>query len=140
MKCQTYSTLKMLQRLILFCLFLLLFVGCCSSKKVKVVTTTIYKVDTIIMITPDTVIRYKESRITDTIRLENKTSIAKTYINPLSGKLILQLQEKPFEVKVNFNKIVTEKKKEVTRKGLSFLEKSLGLGLLFLIILLIFKR
>jgi len=102
----------------LLLLFLLLVVSSCSSlKKVKTVTIETIKIDTIVKIKIDTITITKTSSITDTIKIENTTSVARSYYNPVSNRIVLELTGKVFDVPVQMLKETKTKTKTVERKS-----------------------
>jgi hypothetical protein len=117
--------------LLLFALFIFGLGSCASVKKTQTTTTTEIKrlVDTVIVFKHDTVpikvtgdlSRYdsiKNIVVHDTVTVENKTAIAKSYYNPSNQKIVLTLQGKtftePVKIKETTKVTTTEKDKTVT--------------------------
>lgn len=103
-----------------FLFFVVLLLSVCSCgiirKKTVTKTETIIQVDTIIKVKFDTVRIIKEAFLTDTVLIENKTSIARSYFNPISRKIVLELKGKIFDVPVTIDVHKVETKKEVETK------------------------
>lgn len=93
------------------------FVSCSLQRKSFQTIQTITKIDTIIRIVKDTVVKTKESLITDTVFIENEVARAKSFVNKATGTLVIQLQGKPFEVPVIAERKVTATNKEITKKN-----------------------
>jgi hypothetical protein len=97
---------------LLYCCFSLS--GCAGFKKVQTVTitTTKIKIDTVILIKTDTVKLFQSVYLTDTAKLENKTSVAKSYFSTEKKRIVLELSGKPFNVPVTIYKQVEQKQTE----------------------------
>jgi hypothetical protein len=119
------------------CLLILFFVlfgvsSCGSMRKTKTVIETVTKIDTVIVIKPDTVIKTVQVYFHDSARIENNYSIARSYYSPEKQKIVLTLQAKPFSVLVTMTHHKIEKIKEVIRKP------SLSSGLIIAILFFVF--
>lgn len=103
---------------ILLLCFLLFCPGCGSLKKSKTITKTetIIKVDTIVKVRIDTVIKFAEAPLADTVYIENKVAEAKSYIDPIKKKIVLELKGKTFNVPIVIDKKVIETKKEIVKE------------------------
>ena len=89
----------------LFGLVLLFFLfGCCSLKKTKTETITITKIDTIIRVVKDTIVKTVSMPLYDTAIIENATSIARSFYNVKTEKIELQLKGKPFDIPIQLQK------------------------------------
>lgn len=97
-----------------FLLILLIIFTCsCSVTKksrIRTETITITKIDTIIHIAYDTVTTYNSATVTDTVTIENKVARAKSFVDVTTGKIVISLQGKIFDVPVKAS--VIERKKE----------------------------
>lgn len=102
---------------VLLILSLFLF-SCSSMKKSRTITKTetIIKIDTIVKIRIDTVIKYAEAPLADTVYIENKVAEAKSYIDPVKKKIVLELKGKTFDVPIVIDKKIIETKKEIVKK------------------------
>jgi len=125
-------------------LFLLSFAlcGCGSMKRTKTITLTktVIRIDTVIKVHWDTVAIVRSVPITDTVLIENKTSVARSYYNVKTQKITLELTGKMFGVPVSINSIVKERKKEVTTKGQPFYFWLLTGGFIVTILFLLLKH
>lgn len=103
--------MKCLQRLLFFLFLGFVFISCGSLKKSKTITetVTITRIDTIIQVVRDTFTVVKTVTITDTAIVENTLSRAVSFINPVTGKLTLQLTGKIFDLPVKAEIIQTRK-------------------------------
>ncbi len=127
----TGQTLRCCLLLFVFALFMLGSSSCATMKKTKTTTTTEVKilVDTVIVFKHDTVpikvtgdlTRYdsvSQKIVHDTVTVENKTAIAKSYYNPSNQKIVLTLQGKtfsePIKIAETTKQTVVEKDKVVT--------------------------
>jgi len=99
-------------------LLLICFSSCGSIKKSRTITKTetIIKIDTIVKIRIDTVIKYAEAPLADTVYIENKVAKAKSYIDPVKKKIVLELKGKTFDVPIMIDKKVIETKKEIVKE------------------------
>jgi len=89
--------------------------GCGILKTKEIITTkTTIKADTIIRLHIDVFPVIKEGY--DTVKVENTTSFARSYINGASGKIILELKGKDFNVPVTIQQTTVETKKDVITK------------------------
>lgn len=97
-----------------FLLILLIIFTCsCSVTKksrIRTETITVTKIDTIIHIAYDTVTTYNSATVTDTATIENKVARAKSFVDATTGKIVISLQGKIFDVPVKAS--VIERKKE----------------------------
>ena len=121
---------------ILFLLFLLpvFLSGCCVGKKSKTTTTTltIYKVDTIVKVKIDTVFKYAEAPLTDTVFIENTVAEARSYYNPTTNKIVLQLRGKVFDVPIKIDAVKKQVVKQKTvEKKIPFVFYILAVFILF---------
>jgi hypothetical protein len=109
-------------------LFLLLLLVCgaisCGSVKRTTTTTTtesVIKVDTVIQVKTDTVIKYERVPIYDTAYIENKQAVARSYYSPGDKKIVLSLKLKPLSVPVTISQkkieTVQTKIKEVKQRS-----------------------
>jgi hypothetical protein len=99
----------------------LLLSSCCLTKKTVTRTITEIQVDTVIQVRTDTftVIRVMPDTIFlsgDTLKVENRTSVARAFYNMKTQKVELKLTGKIFEVPVKIQAHVIEKKKETEKK------------------------
>jgi hypothetical protein len=103
--------MKCLQRLLFFLFLGFVFISCGSLKKSKTITetVTITLIDTVIKVVRDTFTVVKTVTITDTAIVENTLSRAVSFINPVTGKLTLQLTGKIFDLPVKAEIIQTRK-------------------------------
>lgn len=115
MKCKIYITVFKLLVLLLSLLFLS---GCGIMKKTKTIirTETIIKVDTVVRVAIDTIVKINVGLITDTVFIENKVAVARSYINHVTGKIHLELTGKTFDVPVKISKRIVEQKREITKQ------------------------
>jgi len=94
--------------------FIFLFFVCCSSCSLvnRTKTTTLETkqtvIDTIIHITYDTNTIEKSATVYDTVTIENKVARAKSFVDVKTGKLVLSLQGKIFDVPVKASVIETK--------------------------------
>ena len=94
--------------------FIFLFFVCCSSCSLvnRTKTTTLETkqtvIDTIIHITYDTNTIEKSATVYDTVTIENKVARAKSFVDVKTGKLMLSLQGKIFDVPVKASVIETK--------------------------------
>lgn len=102
-----------------FVLLLLLFFSSCGilRRRTITVTETITKIDTIIKVVYDTAIVIKEAKITDTVIIENKTVIARSYYNPVKNKIVMEVKGKIFDVPVQITQHRIETKKDFQPKN-----------------------
>jgi hypothetical protein len=128
-------------------LILLLFLCSCSVSK------HIEKTHTVIQSKIDTVItfhfelpkpKYVTVKITDTAIVENETAIAKSYFNPITQKIVLELKGKEFKAPIKINRIETTDKKEVDiqtiNKAYKFMTIIIALLLIATILIYILKK
>jgi len=100
----------------LILLLLLFLLGSCSCiKKIKRTTEIrTIKIDTVLTINLDLKAKIKKVPVFDTARLENQTASAVSYIDPITGKIVLTLTGKTFDVPFTMNQIIETKSKEKT--------------------------
>lgn len=118
-----------------------LFFGCASWKKTRTqtqtVTTTVIRIDTIIKIKTDTILKVQEVMLHDTAIVENEHAVARTYYSTTKQRIVLELKGKNFNVPVTIYKKVeqvkNEKSKEVVVKKKNFFWYILA-GLIIVII------
>ena len=110
------------KQLLLLSLFSVFLFACGSSKKSRTIskTETIIKIDTIIKVRIDTVIKFAEAPLADTVYIENKLAKAKSYIDPIKKKIVLELKGKPIDVPIIIDKKVIETKKEIVKEKKTF--------------------
>jgi hypothetical protein len=127
-------------------LILLLFLYSCSiSKHIEKTHTVIQtKIDTVIIFKIDLQPKFVSVKLTDTAIVENKTAIAKSYINPTTNKIVLELKGKEFSEPLKINKIETTDKKEVDiqtiNKAYKFMTIIIALLLMATILIYILKK
>jgi hypothetical protein len=118
MKCK-FSILFIL---LTFVLLSFSFVGCgIIRKKTIIKTEKTIQIDTVIQIKTDTITIIDSTALKrflagDTLKAENKESVAKTFFNPSTQKVELTLKGKIFEVPLKINQKIIERKKEVETK------------------------
>lgn len=102
-----------------FVLLLLLFFSSCGilKRRTITVTETITKIDTIIKVVYDTAIVIREAKITDTVIIENKTVIARSYYNPVKNKIVMEVKGKIFDVPIQISQHRIETKKDFQPKN-----------------------
>lgn len=97
------------------------FFSCGTMRKTKtiIVTETLIKIDTVIKFVPDTITKIQYVRITDTAIIETPQAIARSYYSTTKQRIVLELNNKKFDVPVTIYKkvIATENKKEVVRSN-----------------------
>lgn len=99
--------------LVLLAVLLLLQSSCLSKKRlIKTETITVTKVDTIIKVVRDTVLKTVSVPLYDTAKVETETAIAKSFYNISTQKIELQLKGKIFDVPVQLQKTQYIKQKE----------------------------
>jgi hypothetical protein len=118
--------------LLVFSVVLLLSVSCCGLKKIQTTTITVTKIDTLIKVVKDTVLKTVSVPFYDTAYIETETAFAKSYFNVKTQKIDLQLKGKIFEVPVQLQK-TTYIKEKVTERKTTF-----GMWLYMFVVLLIF--
>lgn len=129
----------------LFLLTLLLFgLFSCARKMIqtKTITETVIRIDTVIKIKNDTVLKKQYITIHDTAILENNTSIARSYFSTAKQKIVLELKGKNYSVPVTVYKAVKkveDKKEVIPTKKMSFIDKFLYGFFIVIIIYLIWK-
>lgn len=130
-----------------FLVLLIVFTCSCSiSKKsrIQTETVTVTKIDTIIPVAYDTITIYKTATITDTVTIENKVARAKSFVDAATGKLVISLQGKVFDVPVKASVIERKKQdiKNIEKKSKSLCWFITGFlsGIMLLIILLFIKK
>jgi hypothetical protein len=127
--------------LLLLSLFIFLFSGCGVLKKSKTITVTETKIDTMILVVRDTITKIKYVALHDTAYLESEMSKAKSYYDTTLKKLRLEMTNKPFEVRVKFNKTETIKQQVKERTPNNRVYWITGFFLTcILIVLLIFHK
>jgi len=101
--------------LLLLCL---LCQSCFLSKKSKTTTETITvtKIDTVVKIVRDTVLKTVSVTIHDTAKIENELSFARSYYDIKTQKIKLELKNKPFNVSVQLQKTQFVKQKEIIKE------------------------
>ena len=114
-----YSTLL---RSAVFVWLLLSLYGCGVIQKTKTITKTIFDIDTILSVRLDyhltaADIPLQKFLAGDTLRAENKTSVAVTYYDVKTQKVELALTGKLFDVPVTLQATKIEKIKETKRKS-----------------------
>jgi hypothetical protein len=126
-------------------LFSVFFFGCSAMKKTKTVTVTetLIKIDTVIKIKTDTILKVQYVTLHDTAIIENKTSIAKSYFSTSKQRIVLELKGKSFDVPITvFKKVIEVEKKNESipiKEKLSFGSKFLvGIFSIMLITIIIF--
>jgi hypothetical protein len=107
---------------VLWLSLLLLFgvYSCGSMRRIQTRNTieTITKIDTVIKVKVDTMIKKVTVYFHDSARIENHYSIARSYYDTTKQKIVLTLQAKPFSIPVLVNQRKTEvqETKETDRK------------------------
>jgi hypothetical protein len=122
-------------------LLLLSCSGCCTLRRSRTITTTITKIDTVIIVKRDTVPLVTYVPVHDTAYLENSTATARSYYDTTLKKIALVLTGKVFSVPVVMTKTETVKEKVTERK--TSLKFYIGVGLLLWFIticILIYQR
>jgi len=101
-----------------FIFFLALSLSSCGfTRKIVIREMTVTKIDTIIKVSYDTVPIIREVPVYDTVTIENKVAVARSYINPVTGKLVLSLTGKVFDVPVRAEVINMREKTEPVKKN-----------------------
>ena len=120
--------------LVLLAVPLLLLSGCLSKKKlIKTETTTVTKVDTIIKVVKDTVLKTVSVPFYDTAYIETETATARSFYNVNTQKIELSLKGKVFDVPVKLHRTEYIKQKEIIKEPVI----NLGAWLYMFVILLI---
>jgi hypothetical protein len=125
---------------------LLLFSGCCTSKRLRTTTRveTITKIDTFLIVKRDTVPVIKTGTVHDTIFLENSTARVVAYYDLLKEKYVVKLTGKPFEVKFKIDQrtITLTKIKNIEKENKLIIPIFTGLFmmLLFIVFYLLYKQ
>ncbi len=120
--------------------------SCCIFRKVRIKTETIteIKVDTIIRVMRDTITLTDHVTLFDTAYIETDVAKAKSYYDPGMKKIVLQLQGKPFDVRVTFDKkqIISSdiRTKEPVKKIPWFIWLSLGIVSGIILTMIIYER
>lgn len=116
-------------------LLLLLFSSCCAFKKTRTETITITKVDTVIKVVRDTVLRTVSVPLYDTAYIETDVAVARSYYNVKTQKIDLQLKGKVFDVPVQLQRtqyIKQVEKENIFDKSFWFIFVFAGAIILFL--------
>ena len=79
-------------------------------------TITVTKIDTVVKIVRDTVLKTVSVTIHDTAKIENELSFARSYYDIKTQKIKLELKNKPFNVPVQLQKTQFVKQKEIIKQ------------------------
>ena len=93
-----------------------LFYGCFGSRRIqtRTITETLIRIDTVIKIQNDTILKTQTVTLHDTAILENTTTVARSYFSTQKQRIVLELKGKPYDVPITVYKSVKqiEQKKE----------------------------
>lgn len=79
-------------------------------------TITVIKVDTIVRVVRDTVLKTVSVTLHDTAFIDNELSSARSYYDIKTQKIKLELKNKPFNVPVQLQKTQYVKQKEIIKE------------------------
>ena len=135
--------MKWITILSVWLLVLLLSLSCCGLKRSRTTTetTTITKVDTIIKVVRDTVLKTVSVPLYDTAYIETETASARSYFNVQTQKIDLQLKGKTFDVPVQLIKTQYIKQKDTTQNySKSFMITGILFFLIFFFLVTVFLK
>ena len=122
---------------------LLLSSSCFLSKRSRTTTetTTITRVDTIIKVVRDTVLKTVSVPLYDTAYIQSETSETRAYYNVKTQRIDLQLKGKTFDVPVQLVKTQYIKQKDVSQNySKSFMITGILFFLIFFFLVTVFLK